>query len=100
MRNSMKVSYLRVIYCIVCEICTFFYLFAQHPEDRISSDMKRRAEVLFDKILRYSYKVLTWSNNSQLPGLLTDQETKRDLFYTMLFNDEIHTYDQVTPSVT
>lgn len=58
--------------------------------------MKRRAEVLFDKILRYSYETLTESDTCPNNLSTPEHQGAKDFFYTMLFNDEIHTYDQVT----
>lgn len=61
--------------------------------------MQRRAEVLMDKILRYAYQMLIWSEDSALPPELRSLDTNQsqlDLYYTMLLNDEIHTYDQVS----
>ena len=60
--------------------------------------MRQRAEALMIKILQYAYKMLIWSENSSVPPELRSSVTKDsqlDLYYTMLLNDEIHTYDQV-----
>lgn len=71
---------------------------AQDPEERLSPDMKRRVEAVIDKVLQYTYQILSWSENAMPPAQLrdaADADNQRDLYYTMLLNDEVHTYDQV-----
>jgi len=76
----------------------------QNPVDRLDPDIRRRAELLFDKILSYSYKLFAWAECEDLPPKLkavtSPDVIKRNIFYTMLLNDEIHTYDQVSLSAT
>lgn len=57
--------------------------------------------------LRYAYKMFTWKEYLKLPDLfkpnddddtvnrLTNTDHKSNNFFTVLFNDEVHTYDQV-----
>lgn len=78
---------------------SFFVLVFQDPEDRLPPGMRQRAEALIIKILRYAYKMLIWSEDSALPAELRSNITKDsqlDLYSTMLLNDEVHTYDQVS----
>ena len=52
-------------------------------------------------MVSYCFEVLTWNDNTKLPDDLTYKEEEssepqfEDKFVTMLFNDEIHTYEQV-----
>ena len=60
--------------------------------------MQQRTLKLFKVILQYTFEILLWSNTGKLPDNLqlesfTDGSSAN--YLTMLFNDEIHTYDQV-----
>ncbi|XP_072588234.1 E3 ubiquitin-protein ligase UBR2 isoform X13 [Vulpes vulpes] len=45
-------------------------------------------------MFRYAVEILTWEKESELPADLEIVE-KSDTYYCMLFNDEVHTYEQV-----
>nr|XP_045365352.1 E3 ubiquitin-protein ligase UBR2 isoform X6 [Camelus bactrianus] len=45
-------------------------------------------------MFRYAVEILTWEKESELPPDLEMVE-KSDTYYCMLFNDEVHTYEQV-----
>ncbi|CAG2101484.1 unnamed protein product [Medioppia subpectinata] len=65
------------------------------------SDLMDKTRLVFKAVLGYCFEILTWDQNSRLPEDLVnkDDETAEneleDTFVTMLFNDEIHTYEQV-----
>lgn len=77
----------------------------QSSVDSLPGDMQQRASQLFHTILQYSYEVLLWENVDELPSRLQLRATPPPQQHgvprhlTMLFNDEIHTYDQVTTSL-
>lgn len=78
--------------------------FLQSSVDSLPGDMQQRASQLFHTILQYSYEVLLWENVDELPGRLQSRSTPPQQHgvprhLTMLYNDEIHTYDQVTTSL-
>ncbi|XP_017289937.1 E3 ubiquitin-protein ligase UBR2 isoform X2 [Kryptolebias marmoratus] len=68
-----------------------------HKEDPVAHlppDMVARAYSIFFIILKYAVDMLTWEQEDQLPPGLEPLE-RRDTYYCMLFNDEVHTYEQV-----
>ena len=59
-----------------------------------------RASALFMATLRYTVDMLTWEQCDSLPpGLQPDGELT-DHYLCMLFNDEVHTYEQVSSQLT
>ncbi|ELW66039.1 E3 ubiquitin-protein ligase UBR2 [Tupaia chinensis] len=66
----------------------------QDPLVHLSEDVIARTYNIFAIMFRYAVEILTWEKESELP---TDLETaeKSDTYYCMLFNDEVHTYEQV-----
>lgn len=56
--------------------------------------MCERARVLFAACARHCVRLLTWQDVTDVPENLRLQ-TSTDQHVCMLFNDEIHTYDQV-----
>ncbi|KAM9365047.1 LOW QUALITY PROTEIN: E3 ubiquitin-protein ligase UBR2 [Pholidichthys leucotaenia] len=65
----------------------------QDPVSGLSADLVSRAFSLFSVVLKYCVDLLTWDQEDRLLGL--DPREKSDTFYCMLFNDEVHTYEQV-----
>ncbi|XP_055358375.1 E3 ubiquitin-protein ligase UBR2 isoform X3 [Betta splendens] len=66
-------------------------------EDSIAhlpADLVARGYSIFSIILKYAVDLLTWEQEDQLPAGLELQE-RGDNYYCMLFNDEVHTYEQV-----
>ncbi|XP_054160724.1 E3 ubiquitin-protein ligase UBR2-like isoform X2 [Oppia nitens] len=64
------------------------------------SDIIDRTRLVFKAVLCYCFEILTWNQNLDLPEDLINREEdtiaeKDDTHVTMLFNDEIHTYEQV-----
>ncbi|XP_071074559.1 E3 ubiquitin-protein ligase UBR2 isoform X8 [Dasypus novemcinctus] len=56
--------------------------------------MIARTYNIFAIMFRYAVEILTWEKENELPGDLEMAE-KSDTYYCMLFNDEVHTYEQV-----
>ena len=70
------------------------------------TDLMDKTRLVLKAVLTYCFEILTWGQNSELPEDLickdegnTDIESE-DTFVTMLFNDEIHTYEQVINTLT
>lgn len=69
-----------------------------------------RVHVIFDCILSYAKELLTYEDGFAIPKDLEIRESDceltsnsnlydiRDTYVTMLYNDETHTYDQVSMS--
>lgn len=64
--------------------------------------MAKRCRVTFTGILKYAYQVLTLEHSPGLPHDLRLKEAEQDpfsdtpdIYCTVLYNDEIHTYEQV-----
>ena len=58
--------------------------------------MIARAEVLFSFVMQHAICLLSWNEEKELPSCLAqyDDLTSAD-YNTILYNDEVHTYDQV-----
>lgn len=71
----------------------------REKEDIVPHDMQARLRLVTESVLTYGYQLLTWNKHTQLP---TDLEValpggqRKDLYVTMLYNDETHTYEQVS----
>lgn len=64
--------------------------------DRMPKELVHRANVVLQTVLSYAYQLLTWERANDLPSEVQCKTTLGDDTYTtMVFNDEVHTYDQV-----
>ncbi|XP_060728093.1 E3 ubiquitin-protein ligase UBR2 isoform X4 [Tachysurus vachellii] len=66
----------------------------EDPLASLSADMIARTYNIFSIILKYAVDMLTWDRENELPLGLEPPE-RGDTYYCMLFNDEVHTYEQV-----
>ncbi|KAG2467425.1 UBR2 ligase, partial [Polypterus senegalus] len=66
----------------------------EDPLVPLSEDMVARCYNVFSILLKYAVDMLTWEKDDELPTGLQPLE-KHDTYYCMLFNDEVHTYEQV-----
>ena len=67
---------------------------APDPIDALPLDIQARAQQLFATTINYAAELLTWTQTDTLPkDLMPDMEEN---YTTMLFNDEVHTYEQVS----
>lgn len=66
----------------------------QDPVSVLAPDLVSRAFSVFSVVLKYAVDMLTWEQEDSLPAVLEPPE-KGDTYYCMLFNDEVHTYEQV-----
>ncbi|XP_072246542.1 E3 ubiquitin-protein ligase UBR2 isoform X1 [Leuresthes tenuis] len=64
------------------------------PVTQLPPDIVARGYSIFYIILKYAVDLLTWEQEVQLPAGLEPPE-RGDTYYCMLFNDEVHTYEQV-----
>lgn len=68
--------------------------------------MAERCQITFTSILRYAYQVLTLEHSPGLPHDLRLREAEQDplscfsdspnVYCTVLYNDEVHTFEQVS----
>ncbi|KAJ7422966.1 hypothetical protein BTVI_11378 [Pitangus sulphuratus] len=65
----------------------------EDPLVHLPEDMVARAYNIFAITFKYAVDILTWEKENELPGL--EMTEKSDTYYCMLFNDEVHTYEQV-----
>ncbi|CAF3522414.1 unnamed protein product [Rotaria sp. Silwood1] len=65
--------------------------------NRLPSDLRLRAKRLFNILLRFIIKLLCTENYQDIPNELKNEYWDGDhkKYVTILFNDEVHTYDQV-----
>ncbi|XP_034537441.1 E3 ubiquitin-protein ligase UBR2 [Notolabrus celidotus] len=66
----------------------------EDPVALLPADMVARGYSIFSIILKYAVDMLTWDQEDQLPEGLAPPD-RVDTFHCMLFNDEVHTYEQV-----
>ncbi|XP_070442170.1 E3 ubiquitin-protein ligase UBR2 isoform X3 [Equus przewalskii] len=66
----------------------------EDPLVHLSEDVIARSYNIFTIMFQYAVEILTWEKESELPADLEMVE-KSDTYYCMLFNDEVHTYEQV-----
>ncbi|XP_013779486.1 E3 ubiquitin-protein ligase UBR2-like [Limulus polyphemus] len=70
------------------------------PIEQIPLDLIQRVRLIMEVVLSYCHEMLSWEHPISPPpdlcppGFRTTNESQ-DIYATMLFNDEIHTYDQV-----
>ncbi|XP_048736873.2 E3 ubiquitin-protein ligase UBR2-like isoform X4 [Ostrea edulis] len=67
----------------------------QNPIETLPVDLTDRASALFMATLQYIVEILIWGQCDNLPSDLQPEGELHDTYITMLFNDEVHTYDQV-----
>ena len=73
-----------------------------NPLDKLPHDVVERLRIVMNIVLNYCHLMLTLGHEINLPPDLqfpTDDPEKNELsdtYCTMLFNDETHTYDQVS----
>ncbi|ETE66935.1 E3 ubiquitin-protein ligase UBR2, partial [Ophiophagus hannah] len=66
----------------------------EDPVVHLPEDMITKVYGIFAVVFQYAVDILTWEKENELPpGLET--ANKNDTYYCMLFNDEVHTYEQV-----
>ncbi|XP_058507486.1 E3 ubiquitin-protein ligase UBR2 isoform X4 [Solea solea] len=66
----------------------------EDPVAQLPADVVARCFSIFSIMLRYAVDLLTWDQEDELPAGLKPPD-RADTFYCMLFNDEVHTYEQV-----
>ena len=81
------------------------------PLANVPLDIQTRARHVFSSVLKYAYELLTLDTFMKLPGdlqyksgdnvdLMDDLLEVEDMFATVLFNDEVHTFDEVIMTLT
>ncbi|XP_056213121.1 E3 ubiquitin-protein ligase UBR2 isoform X1 [Falco biarmicus] len=80
-------------YCQKHELNTSETAEEEDPLVHLPEDMVARAYNIFAITFKYAVDILTWEKENELPGL--EMIEKNDTYYCMLFNDEVHTYEQV-----
>ena len=81
------------------------------PLANVPLDIQNRARQVFSAVLKYSYELLTLDTFMKLPGdlqyksgenidLMDDLLEVEDMYATVLFNDEVHTFDEVIMTLT
>jgi len=77
------------------------------PLAKVPVDLQQRARHVFSGVLKYAYELLTLDSFMKLPGdlqykerdsidpLMDDLLEVEDLYATVLYNDEVHTFEEV-----
>ncbi|XP_064603615.1 E3 ubiquitin-protein ligase UBR2-like isoform X2 [Liolophura sinensis] len=66
-----------------------------NPIEALPDDLVDRASTLFMSAMQYAVELLTWEQHDSLPVGLQPEGELPNTYVTMLFNDEVHTYEQV-----
>ncbi|XP_075941502.1 E3 ubiquitin-protein ligase UBR2 isoform X3 [Anarhichas minor] len=84
--------------CVLCMKCFLESIHKEHryrdPVSVLPADMVARSFSIFSILLKYAVDMLTWDQEDQLPSGL-EPPHREDTYHCMLFNDEVHTYEQV-----
>ena len=62
----------------------------------ITDDIKDVCRIVFHAILVYCVNMLQIDSDTSFPDIDGDKGQTEDLFCTLLYNDETHTFDQVS----
>uniref|UniRef100_A0A1W7R9B1 E3 ubiquitin-protein ligase n=1 Tax=Hadrurus spadix TaxID=141984 RepID=A0A1W7R9B1_9SCOR len=68
------------------------------PMDKLPADLVDRMRFIMETVLHYCFQMLTWEHAINLPADLQPQKKSDEsttIYATVLFNDEVHTYEQV-----
>lgn len=66
----------------------------EDPISKLPLDIVDRGFALYDVVLNYCIDIICWDKTAELPEYL-DVPCIQDTFVTVLFNDEVHTYEEV-----
>ncbi|KAM5262884.1 E3 ubiquitin-protein ligase UBR2 [Ctenodactylus gundi] len=81
-------------YCQKHELDTSEIEEEEDPLVHLSEGVVARTYNIFTITFQYAVEILTWEKENELPADLEVAE-KSGAYYCMLFNDEVHTYEQV-----
>lgn len=81
-------------------VILMFAMSSQNPIEALPDDLVDRASTLFMSTMQYAVELLTWEQHDSLPVGLQPEGELPNTYVTMLFNDEVHTYEQVGCSGT
>ena len=65
------------------------------------ADVQDRCDLMLSICLDFCHSLLFWEANEEIPAIYAQAiaQPKDDVFLTMLYNDEVHTYQQVTDAL-
>ena len=66
----------------------------------VSEQMRQYCFVVFRAILSYCVNTLSIDSDASFPDMDSPDDSAEDLFCTLLYNDETHTFDQVISTLT
>ncbi len=66
--------------------------------NKLPADFTQRATELFSYLLEYIHKILSIENSKELPDYLRPEKINDD-YVTILYNDEVHSYEQVVSTL-
>jgi E3 ubiquitin-protein ligase UBR2 len=64
-------------------------------EGLITDEMKEICNVVFRAILAYCVSMLQVDSDANFPDIDSETNSVEDIYCTLLYNDETHTFDQV-----
>lgn len=67
-------------------------------ESKLPADIRQRATELFGYLLEYIFEMVSNEANEELPSHLKP-DSPADDYVTMLYNDEVHSYEQVVTTL-
>lgn len=60
--------------------------------------MKEMCAIVFRSVLQYCVKTLQSESDASVTDPISEDDQDEDVYCTVLYNDETHTFDQVTLS--
>ncbi|XP_078350500.1 E3 ubiquitin-protein ligase UBR2-like [Oculina patagonica] len=66
----------------------------ENPTAKLPQDVLERGVDIYNVVLDYCIDLICWDKTDELPDYL-DVSCNEDTFATVLFNDEVHTYEEV-----
>lgn len=66
----------------------------EDPIGKLPVDLLERGIDVYNVVLNYCIDIICWDKTDELPDYL-NVSCNEDIFATMLFNDEVHTYEEV-----
>ena len=73
-----------------------FYLHDKNSIEKLPNDLVNRSSAVLLACLGYAVQMLTWDQCDTLHDNLQPEGELSDTYLCMIFNDEVHTYEQVS----
>lgn len=83
-----------------CDIHIVGTQIEKEHKSQLPEDLIERTHIVFDAVLCHAYQLLTYEHTADLGLRDSDDSFDIDTYCTVLYNDEIHTFEQVINTLT